>query len=278
MSKTAIEAKRGTHFLVEPHQLTLITDKKHPNYDPRVDLPVSESMVASIRAKGVIEPVIVRKNGDILEVTDGRQRTKNAVEANKRNKAEGAPPIFVPVIIRREDDVEAFETSIVLNEIRENDDVISKVEKANRLLNMGRTTEQVAHAFGVLPTTINAWTKIMDLAPQVRTAIKNGQVGATDAVKQLGSLTREQQIEKLPQLVESAPTRKRQGQSETKKGAKKTSAAVRLRSLYRDEKAVEALSMREQTLVKWLFGEASNGDLAGAIPRLSTFLDSKGKK
>lgn len=280
MAKQAIDAKRGTHFLMDPADLYLVTDKEHPLYDTRVENDISESMVASIRVKGVIEPIVVRKNGERLEVIDGRQRTKNAIEANKRLKAEGAPEILVPVILRKEDDAIAFETSVELNEIRQSDDVITKAEKAVRLEKMGRTVDDIARAFGVTTVTIKSWLALFDLAPQVRTAVKNHQISAIDAVKELSSFTREEQVEKLEKLVASAPARKRgrKAAGADSQPVKKASAVKRLRLIFRNEEAMEALSAREKTLVSWFFGEVTNGDLAAAIPRLSDHLTARKKQ
>lgn len=279
--KTSIDAKRGTMFLVEPENLFVATDPEHPLYDPRANKPISAEMVASILAKNVIEPIIVRKNGKTLEVVDGRQRTKNAVEANKRLRAEGAPTLCVPVIVRKEDDVEAYETSVSLNEIREDDDVITKAEKAAKLTKMGRTEAEVARAFGVTLITIRTWSRIFDLAPQVRTAIKNGDVGASEAVKELAELTREEQVTKLDKMRESSPAARKSerraanGKANGKSEGKKSSPISRLRRLYRDEEAMGHLSPREKVLIAWLFAEATAGDLVEAMPRLSGFVSRR---
>lgn len=278
MAKQAIDAKRGTIFLVEPENLTIITDPKHPLYDPRVELPVSDDMVNSILSKGVIEPVIARKNGDTIEVTDGRQRTRCAIEANKRLRAEGAPTIQVPVILRRESDAEAFETSVVLNEIRRNDDVLTKAAKAGRLSSFGQSDAQIAVAFGVTVVTVRNWLKLLDLAPVVQKAVKSGQLGAIEAVKALGGLTREAQKERLPAILETAPKRRKTDKGEAQgggdeggKGIVEESPMKRLRALYRSEAAMQALTNREVALMSWVYGKITQGDLLASIPRMGKF-------
>lgn len=277
--KAAIDAPRSNLFHVLPEDLTLVTEKGHPLYDPRVDLPVSDAMVASILTKGVVENVIVRKNGPLLEVVDGRQRVKGAKEANKRMIAEGAEPIRVPVVIRKENDGDAYETMIALNEIRQNDDVLTKAEKAINLINRhGKTEEQAAEAFGVTMVTMRAWLKISDLAPQVRTSIKAGRLSASEAVKELSDLTREEQIERLPGLEATAASasknRAKPGDGGPRK--KKDSPLARLRRLGRNDSALTVLTPRERAILRWVFGDDSDGDLVNSIPRLSEFV--KGKK
>lgn len=273
-SKTAVDAPRGNLFLMEPESLVLITDKKHPLYDPRVEWPVSEAMVASVSAKGVIEPVIVRKEGPDIVVIDGRQRTKASVEANKRLRAEGAPTIRVPVIIRREEDVEAFSTSVALNEIRQADDVLTKAQKAQKLLNLGRSEAEVAKDFGVTTVSIKNWLAVLELAPEVRRAVSDELVSAHEAVKTLGKLDREEQVKALPKLIESSPkgARKNGHAKEGESKKKKISPVGRLRTIYRSEDIMGALSKREQALIGWIFGKVSKGDLVESIPRLGDLL------
>jgi ParB family chromosome partitioning protein len=269
--KSAVDAPRANLFLMDPENLVLITDKKHPLYDPRVEWPVSDSMVASVMAKGVIEPVIVRKEGSEIVVIDGRQRTKAALEANKRLRAEGAPTVRVPTIVRREEDAEAFSTSVVLNEIRQADDVLTKAQKAQKLLNMGRSEKEVAADFGVTTVSIKNWLAVLELAPEVRKAVSDDLVSAHDAVKTLGKLDREEQVKGLSKLIESAPAkRSRTGKDEKPK--KKVSPVGRLRSIYRNEEVMNALSKREQALIGWIFGKVTKGDLVESIPRLGDLI------
>jgi ParB-like chromosome segregation protein Spo0J len=48
---------------------------------------------------GVIDPIIVNKNEDILEVVSGRIRVKSAIEANKRLINAGKTPVTVSAVL-----------------------------------------------------------------------------------------------------------------------------------------------------------------------------------
>ena len=86
---------RGELLLFDPNTLTIVSDKKHPLYDERATMPVDERLVESIMKSGVLEPVIVRRNGEdekgrpIVEVVDGRQRVRAAIIANHRIGEQG---------------------------------------------------------------------------------------------------------------------------------------------------------------------------------------------
>ena len=278
MAKTAIDASRSNVYNVDPEKLTLIEDPNHPLYDPRVDMPIQEKMVKSIITNGVIEPLIVRKNGKIVEVVDGRQRVKNACEANKRLSSEGRDTLKVPVIFRNEKDAVAASTGVLLNEIRKDDDVLTKAEKADRLRNLGRNNEEIAESFGVTTKTIATWAKFSVLSNAVLKAISDDKISAYDAVSNFSEMSREEQNEALDKVIESSAKNgkgkgKKKGDDDGK--GKGESPVKRLRMFYRSETAMAALNEKERTLIAWIFGEASKGDLIGAIPRLAAWSEEQ---
>ena len=58
-------AGKSNLLLFDPDELHLITDKAHKLYDPRVEDPVDETLVASILFKGVVESIIVWKDPEL---------------------------------------------------------------------------------------------------------------------------------------------------------------------------------------------------------------------
>ncbi len=207
MGKSAIDAKRGNVFYIEPERLVLVYDKEHLLYDPRVEMPADENMVRNIMVKGVIEPVIVRKNGQDIEVVAGRARTKAALEANVRLSAEGKLPVLVPVMIRGGDDADLYGVLVSENEIRREDSPVSKGEKARKMLNMGRTVQQIAIDFGVTRQTVENWLAVDGLSEEVKGAIDADEISATAAM-QMADLPKEEQVELLHeiQVQEIKPT------------------------------------------------------------------------
>lgn len=268
MGKSVFDEQRINAFSFAPEDLILIDDKNDPLYDPRVELPIDEAMVRSIMAHGVLEPILVRKDGDRAVVLDGRQRVKNAVEANKRLKAEGGLLIKVPVMPRRGDDADAFSVMITTNEHRIDDDVLSKAKKAQRLLNFGRSIPEVAVTFGVSEATIKNWGTLLDLAPQVRQAVSNGKITMTDAVRRFSDLTREKQIEALDEIQDHGADI---GEAVAKRGGKAgpTKAKIgksALRKILHADKG--PFNARERALVGWIVGETTEGEVCEQIPAL----------
>lgn len=200
MSKTAIDAQRGTTFLLDPEAFVLVTDKGHPLYDPRVHDEPDENLVRNIMVYGVIEPVIVRKNGDAVEVVAGRQRVKAAMEANKRLAAQGSAAVVrVPCILRRGTEADLYGVTISENEQRREDTPLSRADKAQRLIAMGKTEAEAALAFGVSAQTVRNWLALLGLSAPVRRAVEVGEIPAT-AAGQLAGLSSDEQRERLEQM------------------------------------------------------------------------------
>ena len=207
MAKQALEGTRLNAFGVDPDDLTIVgydtkDGPEHPLYDPRTKLPLEESMVLSIMVHGVLEPVLVRKDGEAVEVIAGRRRVLHAREANKRLKKQGDETLRVPCMVKKGDDGTMLGISITENEIRRDDVLSSKAEKLRRYLATGKTEKEAAIAFGVSTQTITNWSRILDLDSHVLKAIEQGKIKAS-AAWALADLSREEQRQELDKLLES---------------------------------------------------------------------------
>ena len=90
--------------------------------------PVSlAQLTASIRERGVLEPVLVRRVGDRYELVAGERRTRAAREAGLSD---------VPAIVLDIDDREALEISIMENLQREDLNAVEETEAVLQLLQL----------------------------------------------------------------------------------------------------------------------------------------------
>ena len=202
-SKKSYEGQtgRGDTINFEPEALKVITDEKHPLYDPRVERTPDEAMIASVIRLGILEPVLITKDGDDnVIVLAGRQRRAAAIEANKRLKKEGQPEISVPCIWKRGDDGKLFEISVSENEVRSGDSPLERAKKMQRLVDFGRDEAQVAVVFGCTVATVKNHLALLECAPAVKKAVESGQVSATVATK-LSKMSREEQETTLEKMV-----------------------------------------------------------------------------
>lgn len=208
MSKQALDGTRLNAFGMDPNDLVVIgydTDDgpEHPRYDERAQLPLDEPTILSMMVEGVLEVVLVCKNGDVVEVVDGRQRVKNAREANKRRKKEGQPPILVPCMVRKGDDASLMGVGIIANELRQDDPLSVKAAKLQRYLALRPGCEkEAAIRFGVSTQTIKNWSRLPDLDPKVVKAIEDKRIPESGGYA-LADLSRDEQKEALEKLLGS---------------------------------------------------------------------------
>src|SRR5690606_35739974 len=206
----AIEnAKRGNSYLIAPEELTIVDDPAHPLYDERVNLPLREDLIRSIMVHGVMQVINCRKTTEgKIEVVDGRQRVRHAIEANKRLVEMGDPPVAVRMILERGEDVEMFGKTVTLNEHRVDDDVLTKASKAARLYARGKTEAEVALHFGTNVATINSWLNILEGSASLKKAIAAGIISVS-AAAELAKLPKKEQdeaVQKLKEEVKGATT------------------------------------------------------------------------
>lgn len=198
---------RDELLLFNPNDLVIVSDKDHPLYDERAFMQPEERLIESIMKVGVLEPIIVRKNGEdktgkpIVEVVDGRQRVRAALIANARIKEAGGEEIRIPAVRKRGDGGDLLGIMITTNEIRKADPPMIKAKKVQRYLDIGRTLEEAAVTFGATVTTIKGYLALLDCHADVVKAIEAGRIGITHARK-LAAMPQEEQKVELVKLLE----------------------------------------------------------------------------
>jgi len=185
-------------FLYDPEKLTIVTDPKHPLYDPRVKLQIDESTVKSIMFYGVLEPVIVSKLGDEVRVVDGRQRVANAREANRRLVERGMPPVRVPCVTKR--GTEAFLAGVAsATFIRQEEGPLDQAKRMQHLLDLGRSEEEVQTDMGISASTVANYKAMLETSPAVQEEQANGSISSAVAVT-LSTLSEAKQWEVVQKI------------------------------------------------------------------------------
>ena len=209
-------AERKTMFLVDP-LLVLVagldfTEEEEPElytqfYDERIRLPLNEQMIESIMNYGVREPCeCVVLSDERIIISSGRQRTRHLREATQRVTSGDRRKL--PVIGVKGSEVVLNEAALIgemLNHYRQDDSVLTKADKATRLIDVrGYTVKQVALAFGVTEQTIGEYRKIAGLSKAARTAVERGQLAPSAAAK-LAKLSKEEQASVVEQIKATSP-------------------------------------------------------------------------
>jgi ParB family transcriptional regulator, chromosome partitioning protein len=194
-----------SQLLFDPEDLVIVEDPKHPLYDERVNLPLSQALIANILHIGrVIEPVVVRKNPETgeVEVVAGRQRVRAVREINRSRKKD---PLRVPAVVDRSKDDQLLDIIVSENEIRENDSPLVRAEKMRRLLGRGKTEGELSTLFGVSPQLVKNTLALLDATSAVKKAVDAGRISVNSAYK-LAKMPADEQREKVAQLQAEAPT------------------------------------------------------------------------
>lgn len=209
-SKSAIDAKRGNFFWMNPHDIVVIgIDTKdgpeHPLYDvTERHRNLDPNMVANIRTYGVINAVKVRKepDGTVVAVA-GRRRVLHARVAHTEMKKAGEVPVLVPCIPEKDTDGVMMGIMASENEHRADDSIITKAQKAAKMLRFGNGEAEVAVAFGVDKNTIKGWLRLLEADPKLHKAIDAGKVSESAAAK-LAAVPRTEQAAALDEAIEEA--------------------------------------------------------------------------
>ena len=135
--------------------------------------PDVSDILPSIRAKGVLEPLIVRPEDGKYGVVAGRRRWFS-LKAVKEKMGEVAPPPCA--IIAEGDDAEAIEASLLENVARRDPDPMREYETFVRLIKEGRTVDGIAATFGMTVPQVRQRLALGNLLPKIRDAYRAEEV------------------------------------------------------------------------------------------------------
>ncbi len=228
-SKTVYGADGSTSLLsFYPEKLTVIIDPAHPLYDERHKLPYDEATVLNMMAFGVLEPIIVTRDtesGAVL-VVDGRQRVKNATEANRRLAEQGRPLLLVPATTRKGDSPAVLMgVMVATNQLRQEDPPMVIARKMQSMKNLGVDDAAVAIAFGCNPKTVDGYLALLDCAKPVQKAIEGQFIGVTDA-RYLSRLTPQQQADKVAEIIRNVAGKEGHARAKAKREVLASAAPV----------------------------------------------------
>jgi ParB family transcriptional regulator, chromosome partitioning protein len=226
-------------LLFNPEDLTIVTDEKHPLYDERVNLPLDEALVKNIMYHGVLEPVVVRKNAETgkTEVVDGRQRARACVAANKRLAARGEATHMLPAVVKRGEDSALSGMMVSTNELRQADTPMNRAKKMGRLLNMGKTEEDISVLFGISKATVKNTLGVLDCCGAVKKAVDDGKINVTAAYG-LAKLPADEQKTTLAKMIaagDGAKTKREKSRAQKEATGKKIAPSKKAIAEYREE-------------------------------------------
>jgi len=224
----AAPAQLGT-----PIELPIESIQPNP-HQPRkyIDEAKVAELAASLKSTGVIQPIVVRKQGGHYELIAGERRWRAAKFAGMTT---------VPAIVREVSSFEQAQMALVENIQREDLNPLDRAQSYRALIDqLGLTQAELANRLGEDRSSIANYLRLLDLSDPVRQMLRDEQLtlghakllaGIDDTVEQerLANLVRSQDlsVRNLERLIAAGPMESTPSdKSPTSPGTATTSAHI----------------------------------------------------
>src|SRR5487761_784296 len=140
--------------------------------------PDVADLVPSVRARGILQPLLVRPDGAEFEVVAGRRR------------------YFAAKVVAAGDDAAALEASLIENVARLDADEMTQYETFVRLTKAGKSVAEIATTFGLTDRLVEQRLALGNLLPKIREAYRQDEID-TESIRHLTLASKAQQKEWL---------------------------------------------------------------------------------
>lgn len=218
-----LRMRHDTHFVDQlarpsgsPVGRLIPVEEIAPNpHQPRQALGDLTELVASVREKGVLEPILVRPHGGRFQIIAGERRYRAAVEAGLDE---------VPCVIREASDAEVMELALVENLQRRD---LTPFEEADGLMVLaetyGYTHERMAERLGKSRTVVTETLALATMPEPVRERCRLADIQSKSLLLQI---VRQGEVEKMTAMI----ARLRDDGSATREEARRLARAARGRA------------------------------------------------
>jgi ParB family transcriptional regulator, chromosome partitioning protein len=157
-----------------PRALPVAAIRPNP-YQPRVAFneEALKELADSIRAHGLLQPIVVRRALGGYEVLAGERRLRAAKSLDLET---------VPALVREATDEEMQTLALVENVQREDLNAMEKARALRAMMgNFGLTQDQVAARVGKARTTIANLMRLLELSPEIQRWVEEGRLSGAHA-------------------------------------------------------------------------------------------------
>ena len=159
----------------------------------RIDQAELESLAASIREHGVLQPILVTETLDGYQLVAGERRVRASQLAGLER---------IPAIIRQLADRDQLEIALVENLQREDLGPLEEAHAFRSLIDeFGLSQEEVAIRVGRARPTVANTLRLLDLEPRAQAAVAEGTISEGHA-RAIGGLPTEQQPRVVATVIE----------------------------------------------------------------------------
>ena len=147
------------------------TDQIKPNpFQPREDFDSQgiEELAQSIKEKGIIQPLLVRRKGDAYELIAGERRLRALNFLNIKE---------APVILKEVDDKDSLEIALIENIQRQELNPIEEAHAYQHLIDKFQVTqEKISAVLGKARVTITNTLRLLKLPHEIQQEMKKGRI------------------------------------------------------------------------------------------------------
>lgn len=137
-----------------------------------------EELAASIRAKGVIQPILVRKDGAKYRIIAGERRWRASQRAGLK---------FVPALVKEVTERQAFELALIENIQRDDLNPVEEAEAYRRLIEEHQLTQEAcAERVGKDRSSVANSLRLLRLPDEIKEAVVDGSLNMGHARALLG--------------------------------------------------------------------------------------------
>ena len=159
-------------------------DRIEPNpRQPRSELGDIQELMDSIKAKGVLEPIIVRPRGEKFEIIAGERRFIASRNLGLKE---------IPCIEMTVDDQEAMEISLIENLQRKDLDIFEEADGLRALMNLyGYSHQEVADKIGKARSTITEIISVSRIPVNLREKLKKAGITSRSTIIEIAKVENE---------------------------------------------------------------------------------------
>ena len=187
-----VEKKKTEEAVLEVELDMIEPNRKQPR--KYFDEAALEELAASLKTYGMIQPIVVKKNGEYYEIIAGERRWRAAKIAGL---------VKVPVVIKKWEEGEAFEAALVENLQREDLNPMEEAESYQRLQEeFGLSQEKIAEKVGKSRSAITNSLRLLQLDPRVRNFVVENKLTGGHARTLLPVINGDEQFELAEYIIE----------------------------------------------------------------------------
>lgn len=132
-----------------------------------------DELAQSIRANGVVQPIVVRRKGSTYQLVAGERRWRASQKANLQT---------IPAIVKNISDDKMLEIALIENIQRQELNAIEEARAYRNLIDsVGLTQEMIAERVGKNRTTITTFLRLLKLPEDVQGLVEQNKISAGHA-------------------------------------------------------------------------------------------------